>query len=138
VIKSFCFFIVLLLTAGCAPSIGNYTEEQIIYKEDTLLIGYQEAYRNFISGLRHCKELGVPEGNLFYDIKEGHIDLYVASVDGSTRATGFPQGTIIFRELTSGKTMAKYHLIPRVYYFFDTETMLRHWQRISLGEKVCK
>lgn len=98
---------------------------------------YQSVYRNLINGLRACPILGTPFGNVYTDIREAHIDIYMASGDNSARATKNAYGVIIFKEKKSNKTIAQYRLLKRSIYKLDGDVILNSWQMHSEGINMC-
>jgi len=129
--------ILFTLSACASTPIGKLTEDDFVTKEVLLNKDYQSAYRNLISGLRSCPGLGVPFGNIYTDIREAHIDLYMGSGDNSAMATKNAYGTISFKEVSPHQTSAQYRLVKRSVYKLSNDTILNHWQAFSDGINQC-
>lgn len=76
-------FIALLVT-GCATPIGEFKEEDFIWREQTINANYQEVYRRVLGGLRRCGAL-TGYGNIYTDISSGHFDMYVTGIYGPSQ-----------------------------------------------------
>lgn len=129
--------IFFMLSACASTPIGKLTEDEFVTKEVLLNKDYQSAYRNLISGLRGCPVLGVPFGNIYTDIGEAHIDLYMGGGDNSARASKHAYGTISLKEVSPHQTKALYRLVKRSIYRLSNDAILSHWQALSDGIDRC-
>lgn len=66
----------LLIITSCVTPIGKFKESDFVWEEKVITANYQEVYRRILLGFRRCK-VGVPESNLYQDIKEGRFDVYL-------------------------------------------------------------
>ncbi len=133
ILTAICF----MLSACASTPIGKLTDDDFVTKEVLLNKDYQSAYRNLINGLRGCPVLGVPFGNIYTDIGEAHIDLYMGGGDNSARATKHAYGTISLKEVLPHQTKARYKLVKRSIYRLSNDAILSHWQAISDGIDQC-
>lgn len=98
----------VVLLSACATPIGQMTEDDFNWSEETVHAGYQEVYRRITNGLRSCDGDGIPAvpiGNLYTDNRTAHIDVFLGSMYGGH--TRLPLGMIQIKALSEGATQVR-------------------------------
>jgi len=71
---------VATLTA-CATPIGKFTDEDFVWSRREVADNYQAVYRTVFQTSKECAGVRT-EGNLYTDIRQGTVDVYLADAFG--------------------------------------------------------
>ena len=126
--------LLLFSLIGCHKPIGQYQESEFIWKEKEFKTNYQEIYRKINDGFRNCSSSylsGVPQGNLYTDIKKGHFDTYYQGYWGTK--INRPMGMIDVTENSQGNTIVRVGSLDRL-----SEKAARMWLDFAEGKYTCK
>lgn len=129
---SFC----ILITLGCATPVGKIPESDFVWEDRIIKLNYQEVYRNIANGFRTCKP-GIAEGNLYTDIKEGHLDVYLVDVFGGKHPGVL--GIIRVKEDNNGNTIVRVG-VQRIYdnpVFGARGIYRKKWLEFAEGDLSC-
>jgi hypothetical protein len=90
----------LCLIAGCATPVSKLGDEEFVWTNAYVPMNYQQTYRNLKQGLDACGSAFAVESNLYTDINEGMMVLYLKNLLGGNN--GFVYGTIKLKKENEG------------------------------------
>lgn len=85
---------------GCATPVSKLGDEEYVWTESYVPTSYQQTYRNMKQGLDVCGAAFSVESNLYTDINEGVMVLYLKNLLGGNN--GFVYGTIKLKKENEG------------------------------------
>lgn len=93
-IFTICCFLFL---SGCATPPGKFKDSDLTWSHVDISLNYQVVYRNVSEGFRRCGGK-IAEGNLYTDIREGQIDIYLKDVFGGRSSWVYGIVRVKFKE----------------------------------------
>ena len=121
---------------GCFTPIGKIPDSDFVWEDRTIKVNYQEVYRRVLAGVRTCKP-GIAEGNLYTDIKEGHIDVFLVDMFGGKHPGVL--GIILVKEDHNGDTVVRVG-VQTVYddpLFAPPGRLRKKWLNFAEGDLSC-
>ena len=88
------------LVAGCATPVSKLGDEEFVWTNAYVPTNYQQTYRNMKQGLDVCGSAFAVESNLYTDINEGVMVLYLKNLLGGNN--GFVYGKIQLNKESEG------------------------------------
>lgn len=80
-LKGLLFAVLATIVGGCATPIGKFTDEDFVWSHREVDDGYQAVYRTIFTTSKECGGIRT-EGNLYTDVRQGTVDIYLVDVFG--------------------------------------------------------
>ena len=130
--------IAALTLAGCATPVGQMPDSDFAWYSFQLGIGYQAAYRNLREGFKTCgTAYGILEGDLYTDIGEGKLTVYVPGAFLPTLHHNIVEGVIRIRgEAGKASSMLRIgvqHRYDRLFIRKPGDEQ-RSWAKLARGD----
>lgn len=132
-------FALCAMLSSCATTpIGKIESSGFESKTIVVNAGFQEVYRNIVFGMKKCNTLGVPFGNIYTDINEAHIDIFMGGHENNiSRESAYPYGEIAIKKIGEKSSEVSIKLVKRSIYRLSNSEIIGLWESSARGEFLC-
>jgi len=130
--------VLLLLLTACATPAGQIPKEDFAWETAELPIGYQAGFRNLRQAFQTCPGF-VAEGDLYTDLGEGRLTVYLAQGFPMSGRTDFVAGKVELQKKDDARsviTLAVQHIYDKPT-FGPPGKMRGQWKRWASGNFDC-
>lgn len=128
----------MFLSACATTPIGKIEPEGFESKTVVVTAGFQEVFRNILFGMKKCQGMGIPFGQIYTDINEAHMDIFMGGHDNNlSRESAYPYGEIIIKKIDEKSSYVSIKLVKRPIYRLSNAEIIGLWESFAMGNFVC-